>query len=224
MAKTMGMASTHFADASGFSSQTVSSASDLALLGLAALQQPTLMEIAGQSQAAIPVAGVIHNVNMLIGQNEIIGIKTGNTDEAGGVYLAAANHSFDASHTFSLVAVVMGAPTLSTAMNSAVTLLNSAYKSFALTTVVHSGEVVATYTFPWSKAANITASKDLSVFTWSGKALQPKLSLNPISTTLAKGSPAGTISADSATEAANVQAVLQNGPSQPPIWWRLTHF
>jgi len=92
-AKEIGMTQSTFADASGFSEQTVSTAQDLVLMGIKTMQQPVIAEIVSQKEANLPIAGNVKNVNFLLGQNEIIGIKTGNTDAAGGCYLFAAKHS-----------------------------------------------------------------------------------------------------------------------------------
>jgi D-alanyl-D-alanine carboxypeptidase (penicillin-binding protein 5/6) len=86
-AKTLGLKDTHISDASGFSPQTLSSARDLVLLGQAAIKDPALAEIANQQQANVPEAGTVHNVNWLLGTDNVNGIKTGNTEEAMGCFL-----------------------------------------------------------------------------------------------------------------------------------------
>ena len=51
---------------------------------MAAMQVPALAAIAGMPTAVVPVAGVIRNTNTLLGQDGIVGLKTGSTQAAGG--------------------------------------------------------------------------------------------------------------------------------------------
>lgn len=90
LVRKLGMSQTNIADASGFAPASVSTASDLIRLADAAYDNPVLAEIVGQKTADIPQAGTVRNVNALLGQSGIVGIKTGNTDENPGVFLAAA--------------------------------------------------------------------------------------------------------------------------------------
>ena len=61
----LSMVSTHFADASGFSPNTVSTPSDLVLLGQAALANPVIKQIVAQPSANFPSVGTIYNTNGL---------------------------------------------------------------------------------------------------------------------------------------------------------------
>jgi len=79
-ASTLGMSATHYADVSGFSPSSVSIPSDLITLARTAMGAPVLAQIVAQAQATLPVAGVIHNLDTLLGQGGVIGIKTGHTD------------------------------------------------------------------------------------------------------------------------------------------------
>ena len=77
-------------DACGFDPSTTSTAHDLAMIGLKALEDPTLSSIINKSSATIPVAGAIYNTNKLLNGDDIIGVKTGETDQAGGVFILGA--------------------------------------------------------------------------------------------------------------------------------------
>ena len=66
LASSYGMENSHFADASGFSAETVSTADDLVRLGDRALRNPVLAEISAKRDAQIPVAGIIHNVTTFL--------------------------------------------------------------------------------------------------------------------------------------------------------------
>ena len=89
-AQRLGMYDTSYTDASGLASDTVSTAADQVRLGTAAVKVPALAAIVAESTARVPVAGVVHNYNTLLGQHGIIGLKTGSTSAAGGCLLFAA--------------------------------------------------------------------------------------------------------------------------------------
>jgi D-alanyl-D-alanine carboxypeptidase (penicillin-binding protein 5/6) len=221
LAKTLGMDNTHIADASGFSDQTTSTARDLVILGQAAMQNEVLAEIVGQSSATIPVAGLVANVNTLLGNSGIIGIKTGNTDAAGGCYLAAATHTFANGQKLILIAAVMGAKNLNGAMSSALPLLDSAYKGFESTVVVHAGVQLGEYRFPWGAKVAVTAAKDVGAFAWRGTKLSPEITLNPVSFDTAKGSQVGSVKVPSPYEQKSVPITLEQTINKPSFWWRL---
>jgi D-alanyl-D-alanine carboxypeptidase (penicillin-binding protein 5/6) len=105
----LGMTSTNYTDPSGLAASTTSSAADQVRLGIVAMRQPALAGIAGQSSAVIPVAGMVENLNRLLGESGIVGLKTGSTSAAGGCVLLAARSN--AGHRRSLAVVaVFGQP------------------------------------------------------------------------------------------------------------------
>ena len=69
---------------------TVSSAADQVVLGTAAMHQPALAAIAAMRSAVIPVAGRVRNLNTMLGQGGIAGLKTGSDSAAGGCVLLAS--------------------------------------------------------------------------------------------------------------------------------------
>lgn len=107
--RSLGMKSTNIgSDASGFSPSTTSTVGDLALLARAAMQQPAVAEITAQSTAVIPGYGPVQNTNTLLGTSGVVGLKTGTSPEAGGVFLFAANLTLKGATTL-VVGAVMGA-------------------------------------------------------------------------------------------------------------------
>jgi serine-type D-Ala-D-Ala carboxypeptidase (penicillin-binding protein 5/6) len=108
-ARRLGMTGTSYTDASGLDSSTVSTAADQVRLGMAAMQVPALAAIAAMPTAVIPVAGVVRNTNTLLGQDGIVGLKTGSTQAAGGCLLIAA-WSQAGGHNSLIVAATFGQP------------------------------------------------------------------------------------------------------------------
>jgi D-alanyl-D-alanine carboxypeptidase (penicillin-binding protein 5/6) len=222
MAQALGMTQTTFAgDASGFLPETVSTARDLILLGQAGLSNPVIKEIVAQKTAVIPLVGTITNINFLLGQDGIIGIKTGNSDQAGGCYLVAANHKFSNGKTLTILAAVMGSPTLGNAANNGLTLLNSTYNGFADNLAVAKGRIVANYSLPWGGSAQAVTASDTVVFGWRASKVNIKITTPPIKATTATGALVGALVATTPYDLQTTNLVLNRPISSPPISWRV---
>jgi D-alanyl-D-alanine carboxypeptidase (penicillin-binding protein 5/6) len=110
-ARALGMTATRYTDPSGLAASTVSSAADQVVLGTAAMHQPALAAIAAMRSAVIPVAGLIRNLNTLLGQDGIAGLKTGSDSAAGGcVLLASWGDAPGGGSRVLIVAAVLGQP------------------------------------------------------------------------------------------------------------------
>lgn len=108
-ARRLGMTATSYTDPSGLDSSTTSTAADQVRLGTAAMQVPALAAITAMSTALVPVAGVVRNYNTLLGQDGIVGLKTGSTQAAGGCLLIAAWYKAG-SRNILIVAATFGQP------------------------------------------------------------------------------------------------------------------
>jgi D-alanyl-D-alanine carboxypeptidase (penicillin-binding protein 5/6) len=108
-ARRLGMTDTSYTDPSGLDPSTVSTAADQVRLGMAAMRVPALAAIAAKPTAVVPVAGLVRNYNTLLGQDGIVGLKTGSTQAAGGCVLIAAWHQASGHRTL-IVAATFGQP------------------------------------------------------------------------------------------------------------------
>jgi D-alanyl-D-alanine carboxypeptidase (penicillin-binding protein 5/6) len=108
-ARRLGMTDTSYTDPSGLDPSTVSTAADQVRLGMAAMRVPALAAIAAEPTAVVPVAGLVRNYNTLLGQDGIVGLKTGSTQAAGGCVLIAAWHQASGHRTL-IVAATFGQP------------------------------------------------------------------------------------------------------------------
>jgi len=223
-AEQLGMKDTYIADASGFSPATVSTATDLTLLGEAALKNETLAGIVNTATATIPVAGEIRNRNFVLGQNGNIGIKTGNTDEAGGVFMFAANVTPDKqAEPIRITGAIMGAPTVGIAVQSSQPFSQAVIDGFSTETIIRAGDVVARYTAPWGQIVDAIASKNVSVLRWKGQALTPTITVDTITSDADKTKAVGRISAKTSFSKSTTPITLNGSFTPPSIWWRLTH-
>lgn len=219
-AKSLGMENTNFDDASGYSPKTVSTSADLVKLAVNAMDNPVIAEIVGQPQADIPVAGRIYNVNMLLGRNGIVGVKTGNTEEAGGCFMAAAVREFGGKKVIA-VSVIMGAPNLSVALRDSVPLVQSVLGGFAEVTIAKAGDKVGTYNQPWSNPIPLIVKNELKGVVWQDSSISTDLMLDEATGQPGAGSKVGTITVNTGRDSAKSDVVLTSGTSKPTILWRL---
>lgn len=220
-AEQLGMLHTTITDPSGFLPTTVSTPRDLVVLGETALANAVIAQIVSQSTATIPVQGTIRNVNVLLGQDGLIGIKTGNNDQDLGCYLFASTQPVGDT-AVTIVGVVMDGPSLGRAMRDSLPLIRSAAKGFSVATVAAAGTTVGTYQAPWQSSAQAAASGDLSFAAWNGTDVHASVVLQPVKAPAKAGTKVGTIMIDAGSTHAEA-VVLRQPLGAPSIFWRLTH-
>jgi len=221
--KSLGLAQTVVADdASGFLPNTKSTASDLVELGQATLANPVLQQVVGEKQANLPEAGTVNNVNWLLGQNGVIGIKTGNTTQAGGVYLFASKYAVSSEYSVTIIGAIMGAPTLQAALNSSVPLLQDTVNNFQVKNIIASGEIVGYYTAPWNNVrVDAAASQNVAVPIWNGLGPKPQAALNAIYSPINGGSRVGYVSTSFNGSTYSSPVTLSRSIGNPPWYWRI---
>lgn len=192
-AKELGLNHSKFTDVSGLADKTVSTPSDLVRLGQAALKQPVLAAIVQQAQVTLPVAGTWPNVNYVIGQEGIFGIKTGNVPAGGAIYLFAANVQLAGGGKTTVVGAVQGLSTLDGAFEAAKTLLRAARTSMQALRVVSRDQTVGRYELPWGGASDVVAAQDLDVLVWSGTVVRMALRARAVEPPVSPRTAAGTL-------------------------------
>lgn len=220
-AKSLGMTNTTFDDTSGYSSKTVSTAQDLVKLAVNAMDNPVIAEIVAQPEATIPVAGKIYNVNGLLGQDGIVGVKTGNTEQAGGCFMAAAVKEIEGKKV-TAVSVIMGAPNLSFALKDSVPLVNSVFNGFSVAILVKSGQTVGQYAAPWGQTTDLVAKSAVSGLVWSGESVSPVMELDSsVTAPLTSGQVVGMVKAEFGRDISKADVVSKDPIGSPGILWRL---
>lgn len=221
MLKRMGFKQTVVAsDASGFSPDSKSTPTELVRLGEFAMNNPLIAQIVAQPTATIPVHGVIYSANSRLGFNNIIGIKTGLTDQAGGCFLFAANYTIEGQKVM-LIGAIMGEPTLRGALTESEPLLDSAKPHFSIKTPIRAGETFATVTTKWQSTANVVAKKDVSIVAWNGKPITPSIELGKISGAQPAGAVVGNAIIASGNHTSSTPLVLKEAIAGPTWHWRL---
>lgn len=170
-AKTLGMAQTHFADTSGYSPGTVSTAADLVTLGQAALANPVLAGLVATKSAVMPDGTTVQNLDTDLGSVPgWLGIKTGSTPQAGGCLLFAAEHPgpLGGPATVRVVGAILGQTLpggnlnneLATALSGAASAVDAAFQAYTTVDPSKLGapSLSGAVSSPWGSSAGLQAS------------------------------------------------------------------
>lgn len=218
----LGMTATHYEDPSGFSPLTVGIPADLIKLAEVAMREPAFAAVVSEKQATLPVAGVIKNLNTLLGQDGIIGIKTGHTDQAGGCFLMAADLTVD-GQPVRVYGAVLGQPNqLPGAFAASSSLLRSLTPALHLRTVSARGEVVGRYQAAWGEAGTIVTARSTAWLFEDGMTVTRQATLTSLGTSLPAGSRVGMLLLESPGHHAEVPLVTAAAINGPDLGWRLT--
>jgi D-alanyl-D-alanine carboxypeptidase (penicillin-binding protein 5/6) len=107
-AKKMGLLRTHYVDLSGISSSDRSTAGNQATLAVNLMTaEPIVDQIVALTHVSLPYNGVVESYTPLIGVANVVGIKSGFTDPAGGCDVMAVKVTIGTT-TFLTYAVVLG--------------------------------------------------------------------------------------------------------------------
>jgi len=109
VAQSLRMTRTHYTDPSGYDPSTVSTAADQVRVVDAAMALPVFARIVATQSVTLPVAGTVHNTDHLLGRDGFVGVKTGNTDAAGGCFAFRAIRTIHGRRT-TITGVVLGQP------------------------------------------------------------------------------------------------------------------
>jgi D-alanyl-D-alanine carboxypeptidase len=130
-AVTLGLTGTYYADVTGYSPESVSTALDQAKLATLLMQSPLVRSIVDQQSVTLPFAGTVASYTPDVGYDNVIGVKSGRTAEAGGCDVMAMTFQ-DGAATRVVYAVVLGqrgGDLLGPAGEAALALANSAVAS-----------------------------------------------------------------------------------------------
>jgi len=150
LAAKLHLTQTHYADASGRDAGSRSTAVDQAILGAYAMSVPGIIPLEDHSFMRFPVVGAVPNYNPVIGQDGVIGLKSGFTDPAACCLVTAARRKVG-SRIVLVVSSTLGQPwSLAQAGTVDLGLLDAATADLAVHTVLRANQAVAGVTAGWS--------------------------------------------------------------------------
>lgn len=161
-------------DASGFSESTTSTASDLSQIGEKVLKDPVLREIVGTKNYSVPVAGEITNTNGILGQNRVVGIKTGYVGDASGYCLISGY--LEGDHIITLA--LLDAPTRQDSYNDSLKIIRKMQDLAKAARLVNAQQAVGHYDSWWTGKVEIKATSDLNELAWTGAEITHALKMD----------------------------------------------
>ena len=216
-----GLETLRITEPSGLSDRNVASAVDVVEIGRLALADPLVAEVVAEPWTEIPGIGPIENSNPLLGDEGVVGIKTGTLSTTGYNLLVARKTAVGGRETVA-IAAVLGRKTPQARARDARVVMRDAPKAVDEVTVVDPEAPIA------------------SVRTWQGEQVElrpargAEAALLPAETasrtvrvgTLGPGDAGrtvGVIRVSSPTGDASVPVVTSAAIPEPDLWWRVTH-
>jgi D-alanyl-D-alanine carboxypeptidase (penicillin-binding protein 5/6) len=222
----LGLTSTHITDPSGVDPATTSTAEDLVRLGEASLSIPVFRQIVSLGQASVPMTSVVFNPNFDLGQDGIIGIKTGSDASAQGCYLFAAQQELGGKEVTVVGAVLTQAGGAlgpnTAAVDAGDALVKSVFGALHPFTLFTPGQHVADIDAPWDSTAPVTVAAPVNVIGWPGLVATFAVHRGPPTGALPSGATVGTLRAGVGQSSTHAELRTTGALSGPGVWWRLT--
>lgn len=169
-ARALGMKETHYSDVVGISAGDVSTAQDQArLAALLMKDEPVVEGIVDLSEVSLPIAGVVSSFTPYAGEGNVVGVKSGFTNAAGGCDVMAMEDRIGDTviTTYAVVLGEHGDDPLGTAGLDALTLSHSIRNLMARVAtpsgpevrwIGPAGDVVATTTTTTTSTTSTTST------------------------------------------------------------------
>jgi D-alanyl-D-alanine carboxypeptidase (penicillin-binding protein 5/6) len=235
-ATAMGMDHTHFADPSGLSVRTVSTAQDLVVLARAVIANSALANLVGTSSAALSNGTALNNLDLLLkSQAGWLGIKTGWTGAAGGCLLFAAEMTFATRQQITVWGAILGQPPLATgdpahpelgqalvSAQSAVAAAIGAYEDVDLSELLR--QISGSISTRWGDSSSVTLSQQASdlQFIHAGAALRFHVSVLPSRVPIAAGTTVAEVTGTLNPQTSITWDVISTSAiAGPSSWWKL---
>ena len=218
-AERLGLTKTHYADVSGFSNQSVSTALEQGRLAALLMKSKLVRDIVDQTSVVLPFAGTVYSFTPYVGIDNVIGVKSGRTAAAGGCDVMAMTF-LDGATTDVAYAVVLGqrgGNLLGPAGEAALALEQSA------TTQVHVRVGVDTVvgTIGWgSHRAKIVLARAARLSWWAAKGpLGTQVHVRSFSSGIQKGQVVGYVSVGA--RRSHLALITTASVAPPSLWQRL---
>ncbi|CAN5152184.1 hypothetical protein BH09ACT6_BH09ACT6_09900 [soil metagenome] len=216
-----GLAGTTVVDATGLSSESVGTASDLTRVAQLAFQNPMIAEIMAESSATVNKGRVVTNLATYLPDQGVTGLSLSYTDQAGLCFLYSAKVTVAGSDV-TLYGAMLREPDYDTLAADMKALLASALVTLKPTPVVTAGDAFVRYDTAWGQTAEGVALSSDARMLWSATPATPAVAAKPVTTALG-GTVVGTVSFDLPGGALTVRLKLSTAITDPGPLWRLTH-
>lgn len=219
-AEALGMAKTRYSDASGISRDSVGTAGDQVRLTSVAMQNPVFARIVRQQEATLPFAGTVHATNRLLREGAFVGVKTGNTSEAGGCFVFASEHQTPVG-AVRIIGAVLGAPSLDGAFAASKELDDAVAKVMHHVVVLPHDEVVAHLRSAWGASTELVPAADVALLGWSGLPVKVFTEVNRTTAPIAAGDEVGSVTVVVGDQRKTVPLRAAGALPKPGRLWRI---
>jgi serine-type D-Ala-D-Ala carboxypeptidase (penicillin-binding protein 5/6) len=219
----LGMLHSHFADASGVSAGSESTASDLLKVAAPDMADAVFASMVKMPSITLPVAGTISTYTPFLGLQGIIGVKSGFTTAAGGCDVVAVVRIVQGKPVLLLAAVTgqQGPGVLVQAGLHGLALVNALSPLIGSTPVVPGNEVAAHVSAAGSSVDARTTSS-ASMLTWPGvtatRVFEPA---RHVTHHARRGTQVGTVVVTLGTQRVTVPVRLERDVPRPSLLQRL---
>lgn len=222
-AASLGLRHTHYVDPSGIDPRSVGTASEQVALAEVVMRLPTFAAIVDQPQATLPVAGVVYNVNGLVGQDGIVGVKTGSTPEDGANLVFAADRTVGGRPVVLYGAVFgqKGATPMATTFSETKALLAAMTAALRPVNVVAKGAEAAKIRGAWGADVPAVATEAVGFVGWTGMSVDTRVTAKPLGQTVGEGAKVGSLQVTEGGQSFRVPLVASHATSGPSLSWRL---
>ena len=180
-AAALGLRHTHLVGPSGLDAGSVGTAADMVQVGAAVMANPVLRQIVAMPSVTLPVAGTVENYDSVLGDDGIVGIKTGSMSAAGGNFVFAAKHRV-AGRTVTIIGAVLGATgaePLQTALGEATRLVATAAAEVHRVVLLRTGTRVLTVSSAWAARITGRTRGEATLLAVPGQTLTMRLAVAP---------------------------------------------
>ncbi len=214
------LAGIRIVEPTGIDRENTADAASLIRLAEVAADQPVIAEIVATETAEIPGVGEIENTNPLLGDDGVIGLKTGGL--VGNYNLLADAEVEAAGQTVRVSVAVLGQPTEELRASETADLLQQATAEVQTPHALPAGTVVGTVSTAWGTRAEVATTTEASVFLWNGASATGESTLD-LGDARDADQIVGTLTLTGPLGSASAEVALTDDLGEPDGWWRFTH-
>lgn len=214
-ARKLQLNNTKVTDASGLLPTTTTSANDMLKIGKAAVLSPAISNIVKKTNFTFENGTVLKSTNTLLGGDGIIGLKTGNTEEAGYCF-AVAKKVRILGRDKVLYVSTFGQSSHEAADAVAISMLAQVQDGFQEVNIANKNQAIAYFEAPWGTKIEVKPRSNITATRWKGVSVSATVDMSPIKHAR-KGDVVGSLTIDGQT----YELFLDGDLPSPSIWWRI---
>jgi D-alanyl-D-alanine carboxypeptidase (penicillin-binding protein 5/6) len=184
------------------------------------MANPVFAEIVHTPETTLPYGAPLQSTNLLLGTAGVIGVKTGETDEAGGCAIIAFEREV-AGRTIRVLSVVLGQPSKEEALEVSSDLMSTVADSVQDILVLPRGTVLSTLEAAWGETTHIVTGEDVRVLAWAGMPINAAPALEPANAPLPAGEQVGTLTLEVGERQLSVPLETAGPVAAPGRLWRI---